>query len=250
MPKNTNAPLSSAGIKHVVTITNGKPMTTSLMVADRFGKLHKNVTQAIRRLECSDEFNRLNFQPVEYTDDKGECRPMYNITRDGFMFLGMGFTGKEAAQWKETFITAFNAMESELVRLDSLTAAEWEQARLEGKTARREETDAIKDLVEYAFAHGSTNAPRYYGLITKAVYKELFVFDPAEKIARDQLTSRQLSILGTAECVIGKAIAEAIAVGKHYKDVYVVAVEKVRQFADLVGKSVPGAQPKQLKGEL
>ena len=43
-------------------------------------------------------------------------RPAYRITRDGFAFLAMGFTGKKAAAWKEKFLEAFNAMEAELTR--------------------------------------------------------------------------------------------------------------------------------------
>lgn len=39
---------------------------------------------------------------------------IFRITRDGFVFLAMGFTGKEAAQWKEAYITAFNKMEAQL----------------------------------------------------------------------------------------------------------------------------------------
>lgn len=70
--------------------------TTSIDVAEKFGKQHKNVLQAILALECSDEFNRLNFQPVKYVDEKGERRPMYHISRDGFSFLAMGFRGKKA----------------------------------------------------------------------------------------------------------------------------------------------------------
>ncbi|MDO9105210.1 MAG: Rha family transcriptional regulator [Methylovulum sp.] len=75
---------------------------------------HDNVIQAITKLDCSPEFNALNFKAVEYTDAKGEKRPCYEITRDGFTFLAMGFTGKQAAQWKEAYILAFNRMESEL----------------------------------------------------------------------------------------------------------------------------------------
>ena len=39
---------------------------------------------------------------------------MYDITRDGFAMLAMGFTGKEAARWKEAYISTFNAMEAKL----------------------------------------------------------------------------------------------------------------------------------------
>ncbi|WP_420832457.1 Rha family transcriptional regulator [Paenibacillus periandrae] len=46
-------------------------------------------------IENVENFNRLNFEPIEYIDTKGEKRPMYEITRDGFMMLVMGFTGRE-----------------------------------------------------------------------------------------------------------------------------------------------------------
>lgn len=67
-------------------------------------------------MECSPEFHELNFQPVEYKDAKGEMRPAYRLTRDGFAFLAMGFTGRKPAAWKETFLEAFNVMEAALRR--------------------------------------------------------------------------------------------------------------------------------------
>ncbi|MCX8984830.1 Rha family phage regulatory protein [Citrobacter portucalensis] len=97
-----------------VTIENGRAVTTSVAVAEFFIKLHKNVIQKIENLECSEEFNRLNFQPVNYTDIKGEKRPCYHITRNGFVFLVMGFTGKKAAAFKEAYIAEFDRMEAEL----------------------------------------------------------------------------------------------------------------------------------------
>jgi len=89
---------------------NDEIKTTSLLVAEKFGKLHKNIIAKIKSLECSQEFNELNFKPVDYLDEKGETRPAYEMTKDGFMFLVMGFTGKAAAQIKEAYINAFNFM--------------------------------------------------------------------------------------------------------------------------------------------
>ncbi|EAA8353954.1 Rha family transcriptional regulator [Salmonella enterica] len=97
-----------------VTIENGRAVTTSVAVAEYFRKLHKNVIQKIETLECSPEFNRLNFKPVDYTDAKGEKRPAYQITKNGFVFLVMGFTGKKAAIFKEAYIAEFDRMENEL----------------------------------------------------------------------------------------------------------------------------------------
>lgn len=94
--------------------------TTSLIIAEAFGKDHKNVLQAIENLECSPEFHRLNFQLSSYTAQTGNGTvreyPAYQLTRDGFAFLAMGFTGKKAAAWKEKFLAAFNAMECALTK--------------------------------------------------------------------------------------------------------------------------------------
>ncbi|EKL2813363.1 Rha family transcriptional regulator [Escherichia coli] len=97
-----------------VTIENGRAVTTSVAVAEFFRKLHKNVIQKIEALECSSEFTELNFKPSEYTDSTGRKLPMYQITKNGFVFLVMGFTGKKAAAFKEAYIAEFERMEAEL----------------------------------------------------------------------------------------------------------------------------------------
>ncbi|MDW7643429.1 MAG: Rha family transcriptional regulator [Desulfuromonadales bacterium] len=98
-----------------VALKDGRPVTTSLKVAEAFGKQHDNVLRTIRTLDCSDEFRRLNFEAATYTDAQGKPRPMFELTRDGFTLLGMGFTGPQAARFKEAYIGAFNAMESALL---------------------------------------------------------------------------------------------------------------------------------------
>jgi Rha family phage regulatory protein len=84
--------------------------TTSLLVAEKFSKEHKNVLQSIESLECSPEFSRLNFQPSSY-EIRGKLYKMYHMTRDGFTFLAMGFTGSLAAKFKEEYLNEFNRME-------------------------------------------------------------------------------------------------------------------------------------------
>ncbi|EEE1377267.1 transcriptional regulator [Salmonella enterica subsp. diarizonae] len=98
-----------------VTVENGRAVTTSVAVAEYFGKRHDNVIQKIKLLDCSSEFNALNFKDVTYTDAKGEKRPAYQITKNGFVFLVMGFTGKRAAAFKEIYIAEFDRMENELL---------------------------------------------------------------------------------------------------------------------------------------
>ena len=121
---NTNQSLSTT-ISPLISIKlhdiNGKqvPAVTSLQVAEAFGKEHKHVMEAIRNLLESDDFSQSNFRLVDYMDAKGEERPMYIMSRDGFVLLGMGFTGAKARAMKISYITRFNEMEAELAKRDS-----------------------------------------------------------------------------------------------------------------------------------
>lgn len=69
-----------------ITITNGRVVTTSIAIAEFFDKRHDDVLKKIRLMDCSTEFNAHNFADVTYTDAKGEQRPMYQITKNGFVF--------------------------------------------------------------------------------------------------------------------------------------------------------------------
>lgn len=103
--------------KCLVSVNNGQVVTTSLQVAEFFGKSHNDVLKSIKALECSDLFRAGNFSLSCYVRKNGNITksyPMYYMTRDGFTFLAMGFTGKIAAQFKEAYISAFNAMEKKL----------------------------------------------------------------------------------------------------------------------------------------
>ena len=97
-----------------LTVMNGKPITTSRQIAINFHKRHDTVLRKIETLDCSKSFNSHNFISIEYEDEKGEFRKEYKVTRDGFVYVAMGFTGKRAAQFKEAYITAFNKMEDKL----------------------------------------------------------------------------------------------------------------------------------------
>ncbi|WP_390888478.1 Rha family transcriptional regulator [Lelliottia wanjuensis] len=105
-----------------ITVHNNRPVTTSIAVANFFGKEHKNVLQKIRSLECSPAFTTANFSAVVVTVTAGfNDREIeaYEMTKNGFIFLVMGFTGKKAAAFKETYIAEFDRMEIELAKRQS-----------------------------------------------------------------------------------------------------------------------------------
>ncbi len=102
---------------------SGETLTTdSRRVAKHFGKRHRDVLRAIDRMDCSPEYRQRNFaQTVDHRANPSGGAPIpsrcVEMTKDGFMFLVMGFTGREAARTKEAFISAFNDMAEQLQRV-------------------------------------------------------------------------------------------------------------------------------------
>lgn len=80
----------------------------SRYVAQFFEKEHRAVLRDIRELDCSEEFRLHNFVQSAYINEQGHKQPCYIMTRDGFVFLAMGYRGKKAAQFKELYIRRFN----------------------------------------------------------------------------------------------------------------------------------------------
>ena len=106
----------------VLSNKKGQDVTTSLIIAEVFGKDHKNVLRDIQNLDCPNEFNQLNFEPIEYLDSRGRKQTAYEITKDGFSFLVMGYTGGKAAEFKVKFINEFNKRDALLKNDDYILA--------------------------------------------------------------------------------------------------------------------------------
>lgn len=134
---------------------------SSLDVADRFEKLHKNVLRSIETLECSQEFRRLNFEPSSYRDAQNKEQAHVKLTRDGFSLLVMGFTGAAAMYWKERYIQAFNMMEAELLRRE----IEHAEARGRSKEVRVAATDSYKEHGAREWFHYSNNTDAIYEVL-------------------------------------------------------------------------------------
>jgi Rha family phage regulatory protein len=95
---------------------DGKPVTNSLLIAEKFGKRHSGILRVIQSIKDVDWTER-NFVLTSYKDKSGKYNNMYIVSRDGFSMLAMGFTGEKAFQFKKDFIAAFNQMETALVQL-------------------------------------------------------------------------------------------------------------------------------------
>lgn len=206
--------------------------TTSLIIAEHFGKIHRDVIRAIENLGCSKEFSLRNFAQSEFINTRGKTYRGYIITRDGFSLLVMGFHGEKAMKWKESFLKAFNAMEKTLLKQQK--AVDWEASRLQGKAIRKNTTDTIRDFVEYATAQGSKNAMMYYANITKMEYKALDILEQSKQVTgnfRDTLDLMQIGFLQVAENIASLAMKKGMTDKLDYHDIYTLAKQKVTEYA-------------------
>ncbi|WP_392463941.1 Rha family transcriptional regulator [Aeromonas dhakensis] len=183
----------------IISLHQGQPVTTSLKVAEVFGKQHKDVLRKIATLECSKDFNERNFALVTYQDGKGEARPAYEMTKDGFIFVVMGFTGAKAAATKEAYINAFNWMAEQLAAQRSQPAINltddelctltwcWRAADRMMEAAR-----SIYPLLEVA---EHRDAGRYYSIIHEYPY----TLNQARKILADRTRHIQPNTHGDSD---------------------------------------------------
>lgn len=95
----------------LVIMRDQHAVTTSLVVAEAFGKEHRNVLRDIRNLQK----DVLNFEQMfiegDSPDSYSRSRKVYFMNRDGFSLLAMGFTGSEAVKFKQRFLAEYNRME-------------------------------------------------------------------------------------------------------------------------------------------
>ena len=213
----------------LVFIQNEKALTTSLKVAEYFGKRHARVLRAIDNAVSNLPKNgdvKKSFFKTTYIDDKGEKRPMYLMNRDIFTFVVMGFTGAKAAEFKWNYIQAFNAMEKRLQELsDPLRIA----TRYQGKLTRLKETDVIQELVEYAETQGSKNADKLYLVYTNLANKVVGLKGGERNIA----TIKQLNTLDDVESMIFRVIKLEMAQYKHYKEIYQDCKRRLDRFLEI-----------------
>lgn len=205
-------------------------VVSSRVIAVNFKKQHQHVTQAIEKLTSENSLVKSMFIRSYYDTERGKSYKEYLMNRDGFSLLVMGFTGKEALEWKLKYINAFNQMEAFIAERKS---SEWLMTRKQGKLIRRVETDTLANLVEYAEAQGSRNMrKRVYTIYSNLVNSLVGI----EKGQRDSAPFKTISVIAFLEDMILHTVDEEIQKGTHYKEIYKICKangEQIMRFAYL-----------------
>lgn len=178
----------------IVSERNGVPITTSLIVAEKFEKSHDNVLKAIRALEKSlVTFNEPNlaeknstikfFRETTYKN-RGKKYPMYEMDRDGFSLLVMGFNGEKALRWKIGYIKAFDTMEEYIRSIQS--------AKLDYPAFTRAIEQAHEEPKFYHFSNEINMINRIVLGTDAKHFKEENGIDKEENSIRPYLTAEQI----------------------------------------------------------
>ncbi len=183
----SNISQCNTSVAPTVLVDHDQLFVTSENVAEVFGKEHKHVLRDIEKILSENDDSRApNFGLSDEIRDLGFMKKkfkVYRLTRDGLMFLVMGYTGKKANALKWAYIDEFNRMEKEL--------------RGEGrKTITPEQQFAIREAVNalarrtkrphqsiYPELYRAFDIPRYTELLEKDFPAAMIMLGAGNRVA-------------------------------------------------------------------
>ena len=172
----------SINFQNFVQIQNSQIVTTSEFIAQAFGKQHKHVLEKIEQIskEIKASFFEPNFRLKAKQVRTGfgfRETKSYELTKDGFMLLVMGFTGKQAMAIKIAYIEAFNAMSEAIIDLNNTVSDGIKPAKTtaDDRTGLRQAVAALvgRKGIDYSSA---------YSMIHQRFNVESIEDIPAEKL--------------------------------------------------------------------
>jgi len=153
-------------MENLVQIIDRQVVVSSRQVAEKFGKEHKHVLDSVREILKAENSAVRFFQENMYkVEGNNKSYPEYLMNRDGFTLLAMGFTGKDALQWKLKYIAAFNKME-ELLKEQEVIPKDLPAAlRMAAEIAEKAQALQIENTQQKQIINEMQPKASYYDLI-------------------------------------------------------------------------------------
>ena len=183
---------------------------------------HKDLLKVIRD-EFSEEINERKISLVEYKDKKGEKRPMFLLTLNQAKQVLL----RESKYVRRAIINYIEVLEQAIV---DKAKNEWLLTRQQGKLVRREETDAIQDLIEYAKSQGSEHSSNLYMIYSKLVNSLVGI----KANSRDKVDFGILMLIRQLEDIFTKIILNSMENKIYYKEIYQICKKQGIQFMQIV----------------
>lgn len=228
----------------LVELRNGKePVVRSFDIWEKFGyKEHLLLKRVILKNKSSFEehgFLHLEMQKPPKGSKGGRPDESYLLNESHFTLLVMLVKNTpESVEIKQRIVKEFFRMRTMLAQLASTHSGdEWKNIRQDGKVIYHQKTDAIKNFIDYAISQGSQSANRYYKNLADMENKALFLMEQKFPNIREVLNVRQLGQVMVADQIVEKALEEGMNLGLHYKEIFVLAKDRVVKFSEILGKS-------------
>lgn len=197
----------------------------SRLLSPELNHRHRTILESIDKYKSQFEsLGPLPFQTVMGSHGGVPVRFFFLNEDQCYFLLTLMRNNNHIVSAKLKLVKAFRDARSQLALRD--------MARIEGKAVRRTETDAIKELVEYASAKGSNNANMYYANITRMTNSLLNI----ESGQRDNLDHKTLQQIKVAETIVEIAIRDGLKAGLPYKDIYKLCKDRVSSIAAILLK--------------
>ena len=199
----------------------------SRLLAPELNHRHRTIFESILKYQSKfEEHGLLPFETeaVNNGDARGVKYQKFALLNEDqcYFLLTLMRNNDFVVDKKSKLVKAFRQAKDQVTLRD--------MARIEGKAVRRTETDAIKSLVEYATAKGSSNANMYYSNITRMTNSLLGV----EKGQRDTLDHKSLQQIKIAETIVEMAIRDGLKADLPYKDIYKLCKDRVSAISSVL----------------
>jgi hypothetical protein len=235
-------------MNNLLTVLKDEIYVATDILAKELERKHQTIIKLINEYENElKKLGILRFQIEEIStrnckkERRGQPKKFYYLNKKQYIFLITNMRTK--ANEKTTVMKAkleiadmFVEMEKWILEQKTQKAnAEYIATRGMSKIGRKQETDIIKEFVDYAKKQGSQSAEKYYMIISKMENSAFFILKEKFKNVREVLSITQLSKIIVADMIVKTAIIEGMEKEMYYKDIFQLAKKKVVEMANSVG---------------
>jgi len=164
-----------------------KVITNTIQLANYFLKRPSEIN---RRIALLSNKGLCRIAPSYYLNQQGKKQKYYELNRDEFLLVVMGFTGSKADKFKSDFIQLFNQQETEL--------RQWQQGRLVAIDMTKEANDQIH-LLQNKLAETIPNSKRCTMLFVHIQQAITKIATGKANTNRDTMTEGQLLKISNLE---------------------------------------------------
>ncbi|WP_018306342.1 Rha family transcriptional regulator [Desulfitobacterium hafniense] len=214
-------------MNELVILKGNDAFTDSMVIANGTGYEHSVIQRKIRDYKNEfEQLGKLGFQDRPLPS--GQKQRIYLLNEPQASYLLTLLDNRDVVRlFKLELVKEFYRMRQ---RIFERQTADWKQARLTGKQARREETDVIlTKLIPLAESQGSKNAGKLYMTYSKLVNSTLGI----ESGQRENLPLSYIEAIKFLERAIENIISQEVDKGTHYKEIYQVCKVKCQIIKEL-----------------